>query len=70
MPILEVIHAAPEPAAVGQKQAFVHEAVEIFREVLDTPDGRLRILFYSLGSRDSLSGLIEQDSGSAPESPA
>ena len=62
MPILEVIHAAKEPASIGQKQAFVRSAVEIFRDVLGTPDGRLRVLFYALDWEDCNAGLMEHES--------
>ena len=39
MPILEVVQAAKEPVTVEQKRAFARSAVEVFRDVLGTPDG-------------------------------
>jgi phenylpyruvate tautomerase PptA (4-oxalocrotonate tautomerase family) len=67
MPILEVVHAAKEPATTEQKQAFVRSAVEIFRDVLGTPDGRLRVFFYSLDWEDCVAGLLEGDSGTSED---
>ncbi len=59
MPILEVVHATQATATVEQKQAFVRSTVEIFRDVLGTPDGRLRVFFYQLGWEDCIAGLLE-----------
>lgn len=59
MPIIEVVHASKEPATVEQKQEFVRSTVEIFRDVLGTPDGRLRVFFYQLGWEDCIAGLLE-----------
>ncbi len=61
MPILEVVHAAKEPASVEQKRAFARSAVEVFRDVLGTPDGKLRVFFYPLGWGDSIAGLLESE---------
>ena len=58
MPLLEVLHAAQEPASQEQKRAFARSAVEVFRDVLGTPDGRLRVVFYPLGWDDSIEGLL------------
>lgn len=68
MPILEVVHAAQEPATLEQKQAFVRSTVEIFRDVLGTPDGRLRVFFYQLGLQDSIAGLLQSDADEPPSS--
>ena len=62
MPMMEVIHAAKQPATREQKRAFTQEVVEIFREVLETPDGRLRVFFHQLEWEDGIAGLLEDDS--------
>ncbi|MCS7246234.1 MAG: hypothetical protein NZ696_01315 [Thermomicrobium sp.] len=67
MPMLEVVIAREEPLTVEQKRAFAQEAVEIFRAVLGTPPGRLRLAFYELRPEDSL-GLLERPS-STPDTP-
>jgi hypothetical protein len=59
MPLLEVLHAAQEPASREQKRAFARSAVEIFRDVLGTPDGRLRVVFYPLSWDDTIEGLLD-----------
>lgn len=59
MPMLEIIAARAEPLMLEQKRAFAREAVEIFRTVLGTPPGRLRLAFYELRPEDSL-GLLEE----------
>jgi hypothetical protein len=59
MPVMEVIHAAEEPATTDQKRAFVRSAVEIFRDVLGTPDGKLRVFFYQLDALDGIDGLLK-----------
>ncbi len=59
MPLLEVIYARAEPLPVERRRAFVREAEEIFRAVLGTPPGRLRLAFYSLEPEESLSLLDE-----------
>jgi phenylpyruvate tautomerase PptA (4-oxalocrotonate tautomerase family) len=59
MPLLEVVYAREEPLPVEQRRAFAREAVEIFREVLGTPPGRLRLAFYYLEPEDSL-GLLDE----------
>jgi hypothetical protein len=59
MPLLEVIHATAQPASVEQKRALTREVVEIFRAVLGTPDGRLRVFFYTLDVEDSIVGLLD-----------
>ena len=69
MPLLEVLHAAEEPATVGQKQAFARSAVEIFRDVLGTPDGRLKMFFHQLGWEDGIEGLLAHQTGDDGESP-
>jgi phenylpyruvate tautomerase PptA (4-oxalocrotonate tautomerase family) len=58
MPLLEVIHSSQEPATLEQKQAFVRSAVEIFRDVLGTPDGRLKVFFNQLDWEDGIEGLL------------
>ncbi|HEY8346790.1 MAG TPA: hypothetical protein VIL07_05860 [Symbiobacteriaceae bacterium] len=59
MPMLEVIRSGPEALTLKQKQAFVREAEQIFREVLGTPPGRLRLLFQEIAPTDTLEGLKE-----------
>ena len=59
MPMLEVILASQEPVSSAQKQAFAQDAVEIFRDVLATPDGRLRLFFNIVAWQDSIPGLLE-----------
>lgn len=59
MPLLEILYASQEPASTEHKRVFARSAVEIFRDVLGTPDGRLRVVFYPLGWEDSLEGLLD-----------
>jgi len=59
MPMLEVIRSGPEALTLKQKQAFVREAEQIFREVLGTPPARLRLLFQEIAPTDTLEGLKE-----------
>ncbi|MCX7622652.1 MAG: hypothetical protein N2Z82_02680 [Thermomicrobium sp.] len=61
MPMLEVVIAREEPVSVEAKRAFAREAVEIFREVLGTQPGRLRLAFYELRPEDTLA-LLEEPS--------
>jgi phenylpyruvate tautomerase PptA (4-oxalocrotonate tautomerase family) len=61
MPMLEVIRASEEPLNQSQKQAFVQDVVEIFRDVLGTPDGRLRLFFTPVEWEDSIVGLLPDD---------
>ena len=61
MPMLEVTQAAPMAASLEQKRAFAKEAIDIFSEVLNTPDGRLRLFFYQLNWDACLPGLIPSD---------
>ncbi len=58
MPLLEVVYAREEPLPVERRRAFACEAVEIFRQVLGTPVGRLRLAFYYLEPEESL-GLLD-----------
>lgn len=58
MPMLEVTQATPMAATLGQKREFAKEAIDIFSEVLNTPDGRLRLFFYQLSWDSCLPGLI------------
>lgn len=69
MPILEIVHATQEPATTAQKRAFTRAAVEIFRDVLGTPDGRLKVFFYQLGWEDCIEGLMEDGSEEQEETP-
>ena len=69
MPILEIVHATHEPASVEQKQAFTRAVVEIFRDVLGTPDGRLKVFFYQLGWEDCIAGLMENSAERQEEAP-
>ena len=59
MPLVEVIHAAKEPATSAQKRALAEDFVEIFKDVLGTSDGRLRVFFYPVNWEDSLDGMLE-----------
>jgi len=59
--MLEVIRASEEPLTKEQKLAFVQDAIEIFRDVLDTPNGRLRLFFSNIEWEDSIVGLLEDD---------
>jgi hypothetical protein len=59
--MLEAIHATHKPATVEQKRAFTREAVQIFHDVLGTPDGKLRIFFYALDLEDSIAGLLDDN---------
>uniref|UniRef100_A0A7C5VVP6 4-oxalocrotonate tautomerase n=1 Tax=Thermomicrobium roseum TaxID=500 RepID=A0A7C5VVP6_THERO len=68
MPMLEIIVARAEPLKLEQKRAFAREAVEIFRTVLGTPPGRLRLAFYELRPEDSLGLLEEPDPAPQPTS--
>lgn len=68
MPMLEIIVARAEPLMLEQKRAFAREAVEIFRTVLGTPPGRLRLAFYELRPEDSLGLLTEPDPPPHPTS--
>uniref|UniRef100_A0A7C1K358 4-oxalocrotonate tautomerase n=1 Tax=Thermomicrobium roseum TaxID=500 RepID=A0A7C1K358_THERO len=68
MPMLEIIVARAEPLMLEQKRAFAREAVEIFRTVLGTPPGRLRLAFYELRPEDSLGLLEEPDPPPQPTS--
>lgn len=68
MPMLEIIVARAEPLKLEQKRAFAREAVEIFRRVLGTPPGRLRLAFYELRPEDSLGLLEEPDPPPQPTS--
>jgi hypothetical protein len=43
--MLEVLRAADKPLTAAQKRAFAREATRIFREILGTPPGRLRLFF-------------------------
>jgi hypothetical protein len=58
MPLLEVLHSSQEPATLEQKRAFARSAVEIFRDVLGTPDGRLKVFFQQLAWEDGIEGLL------------
>ncbi len=68
VPMLEVLVARPEPLTVEQKRAFAREVVEIFRSVLGTPPGRLRLAIYELRPEDSL-GLLAEETPRNPASP-
>lgn len=57
MPMLEVIRSRAEALRLEEKQAFALEAEQIFREVLGTPPGRLRLLFQQVAPEDTIEGL-------------
>jgi hypothetical protein len=61
MPLVEVLHSSQEPATLEQKRAFARSAVEIFRDVLGTPDGRLKIFFQQLDWEDGIEGLLSSE---------
>lgn len=62
MPLVEIIHASKQPASRDQKRALAQEMTEIFRDVLETPDGRLRVFFQELDYENCLPGMLEEDS--------
>jgi hypothetical protein len=59
--MLEVLLAQEEPVSSAQKRAFAQDTVEIFRDVLGTPDGRLRLFFNIIAWEDSIPALLETD---------
>jgi hypothetical protein len=59
MPLIEILYARSEPFDRERKQAFAQAAVEIFREVVGTPPGRLRLAFQHLQPDDTLELLTE-----------
>ena len=61
MPMLEVLLASEEPVSSAQKGAFARDAVEIFRDVLGTPDGRLRLFFNIVAWQDAIPALLDAD---------
>ena len=61
MPMLEVVAMREEPLSLEAKRAFARAAVEIFREVLGTPPGRLQLAFFHLRPDDSLGLLAEMN---------
>lgn len=58
MPLIEVLYSREEPLDRESKRAFAEEAVRVFREVLDTPPGRLRLAFHYLDPDDTLPALL------------
>lgn len=59
MPMLEVVRSGAESLSLEQKRAFAREAEQIFREVLGTPPGRLRLLYQQIAPEDTIEGLTE-----------
>ena len=53
MPLLEVLHAADKPLPAERKRAFLAEMLTVFREVLGTPPGRLRVVIHYLRPEDT-----------------
>jgi phenylpyruvate tautomerase PptA (4-oxalocrotonate tautomerase family) len=60
MPLLEVMHASQRRLSRDRKRAFIQETVEIFREVLGTPPGRLRVVIHHLEPEDTTNILIAE----------
>jgi hypothetical protein len=69
MPLLEVLQSTRKPVSVEQKRAFARSVVEICRDILGTPDGRLKIFFYQLGWEDGIEGLLEPHIEADDDSP-
>ena len=72
MPLVEVLYARPEPFDRERKQAFARAAVGIFRDVVGTPPGRLRLAFQHLQPDDTLDLLSDGDAeatGDSAEAP-
>ena len=55
--MLEVITVSSEVDNHEGKQQFVKEAIDIFREVLGTPPGRLRLVITELDKANTIEGL-------------
>lgn len=66
MPLLEIVHSTQVPPTETQKQALAREVIDIFHEVLGTPDGRLRVCYYPVAWQDTLPGLLEDKSDEQP----
>lgn len=67
MPMLEVIHGLPEAPGVAAKRAFAEEAAQIFREVLGTPPGRLRLFYRRVDPEDTIECLLAPGPGGPRE---
>lgn len=59
MPLLEVLHAADQPLPAERKRAFLADMLAVFREVLGTPPGRLRVVIHHLPPEDTTDALKE-----------
>ncbi|MCX2726535.1 hypothetical protein OO015_03395 [Thermomicrobium sp. 4228-Ro] len=70
MPMLEILIAREQPLPVETKRAFAREAVEIFREVLGTQPGRLRLVFFELKPEDTLAVLDEPAAQASAREPS
>ena len=68
MPLVEVLYARSEPFDKERKQAFAQAAVEIFRDVVGTPPGRLRLAFQHLQPDDTLDLLSDGDAEATADS--
>ncbi|MCW5852551.1 MAG: hypothetical protein KIT87_20930 [Anaerolineae bacterium] len=60
MPLLEVLHAADKPLPAERKRAFMADMLTIFREVLGTPPGRLRVVIHHLPPDDTTDELMDR----------
>lgn len=61
--MLEVIRSGSAALSLEQKRGFALEAEQIFREVLGTPPGRLRLMFQQIVPEDTIEGLTEGPRG-------
>lgn len=61
MPLLEVMHASQRRMTRDRKRAFIQETTAIFREVLGTPPGRLRVVIHNLEPEDTTDILITEE---------
>ncbi|MFO7172291.1 MAG: hypothetical protein DIU70_004880 [Bacillota bacterium] len=69
MPMLEVVLARETPLSREQKRAFALAAEAICREVLGTPPGRLRVIFWQVPPEETIEGLRAEGLRAADERP-
>jgi len=55
------MHASQRRLNRDRKRAFIQETTEIFREVLGTPPGRLRVVIHPLEPEDTTDILIAEE---------
>lgn len=66
MPMLEVLRSAKDRLEPEKKRAFAKDATKIFREVIGTPPGRLRLFFLEMPWDKSLEEVMDDDPNSGP----